>query len=332
MKFLMAAAALVAVAVSPLAIALPAHAGASPITVDSPAGDEYASGAEVIVTGTNNSTTVETISVECDNSSRFPREDVAPGPFTVSIGSFIGPDTCRIHDYYNGYQLTTFTVADAPTSVGNPSVNHDTFYPLVRDGFRDTVTFRWWQEHRGTASISVVNADGRTVRTAAPSGSRGRNTWAWNGRRDNGDFAAEGHYRIRVTVNTNMVSAGVTLATALETRTYRVRREGNQATSLTTRGNCYARRDRYDQVATLDCWGGRLARAGYRFTIPAAAFDVRGLVDLNRNSLDICCDGRITKGWGRTSQRTVVLWAQVTGWRTTDVNFVRVTWKKKVRI
>ena len=38
--------------------------------------------------------------------------------------------------------------------------------------------------------------------------------------------------------------------------------------------------------------------------IPAAAFDVQGLVDLNRTGLDLCCQGRITKGWSRTSPRS----------------------------
>ncbi len=166
----------------------------------------------MIVSGTNNSVNTETLSVECDNSSRYPQADVAPGPFSVSVGSFTGPDSCRIYDYdYN--QLATFTVAAPPTSVSDATVSHDTFYPLVRDGYQDTVLFRWWQERRARATISVVNADGRTVRTATPYAYRGRNSWSWNGKKDNGDLVAEGRYRIRVTVNSNMVSAGVTVAT-----------------------------------------------------------------------------------------------------------------------
>ena len=331
MKLLKAAAALVAVAVSPLAIATPAHA-ASPVTIDSPAGEEYPSGTEVIVVGTNDSSSAETLYVACDNTFDEPQRDVEPGAFSVSFGRFTGPDSCRIYDYFRGDQLASFTVAAPPTSVADPSVSRDTFYPLVREGYQDTVTFRWWQQRRARASVSVVNSDGRVVRTASPMAYRGRNSWVWNGRKSNGDLAATGRYRIRVTVNTNLVSAGVTVATATQTRTYVVRREGNQATSLVTRGSCYAQRDRSYQIATIDCWGGRFAKANYRIGIPAAAFDVRGLIDLNRNSLDICCDGRITKGWSRTSSRGVTLWAMVTGWRTTDINFVRVTYKKKVRI
>jgi hypothetical protein len=330
MKFFKAAALLCAGVASTYALATPAHA-ASSITVDSPNGDEYASGAEVIVSGVNNSVNTETLSVECDYSSRYPHADVAPGPFSVSVGSFAGPDTCRIYDYdYN--QLATFTVARPPTSVSDATVSRDTFYPLVRDGYRDTVLFRWRQDRGARASISVVNADGRTLRTATPYRFRGLNGWTWNGKKDNGDLVAEGRYRIRVTVDSNMVSAGVTVATGFVTKSYRLRKEGNRVSSFSTRGNCYGQRDSYDQVATIDCWGGHHAKANYRFAIPAGAFDVRGTVDLNRNSLDICCQGKITKGWSRPSKRTVALWAQVTGWRTTDVNFVRVTYKKRTRI
>ena len=190
MKFFKAAALLCAGVASTYALATPAHA-ASSITVDYPNGDEYASGAEVIVSGTNNSVNTETLSVECDNSSRYPQVDVAPGPFSVSVGSFTGPDTCRIYDYdYN--QLAMFTVAAPPTSVSDASVSRDTFYPFVRDGYQDDVMFRWRQERGARASISVVNADGRTVRTATPYVYRGRNNWSWNGKKDNGDLVARG--------------------------------------------------------------------------------------------------------------------------------------------
>ncbi len=330
MKIVAAVAALAALAV-PLGLPAPADAATS-ITVDNPSGDEYESGAEVVVTGYNGSPYSETLVVECRNSARAPMAEADPGSFSVSVGSFTGPDSCQIRDYYSWDLLATFTVAAPTTTVSAPSVSSGAFYPLVRDRFRDTVTFRWTQSHLGRATIKVVNARGATVRMVTPLGSRGRNAWSWNGRNRGGDPVVKGRYRVKVTVNANTVSAPVSVTTGVVTRTFSARKEGNVASSFRTGGDCYARRDSYYQTAILDCWGGRFAQAAYRIAIPAAAFDVRGVVDLMSSDLDYCCRGRITKGWSRPSKTSVTFWARVTNWRATEVNFVRVVYKKRVQI
>lgn len=304
----------------------------SPITVDFPSDNTYSSGAEVTVSGYNSSSDYETISVECKNSSRSPMDNVPPGSFSVSMGSFKGPDTCHVLDYYTDDQLATFFVAAPKIRVSDAAVSDSEFYPTVRDGYRDTVKFTWRQERQARATITVVNADGRAVRTAKPNASGGRNAWIWNGRKDNGDVAAKGRYRIDVSVNANADVARVKVATGVITKTFRKRLEGNQGVSFATRGDCYASRDSYYQIAKLDCWGGTFARASYRIRIPADAFDVRGTIDLNPSGADICCRGRITRGWSQPSARTVAFWAQVTGWRATEVNYVRVSYQAKVRI
>lgn len=325
------AAVLAAYTMSVVGLAAPAHAY-SPISVDNPNGDEYESGAEIIVTGYNASDYTETLYVECTNSYRSPQADVDPGSFSVSVGSFTGPDTCRIREYWSDELLATFTVAAPITTVSEASVGNDVFYPLVRDGYRDAVAFRWRQNHDARASIKVVNSDGRTVRTATPRAWSGRNAWTWNGKNNNGNLVAQGRYRIKVTVNSNVVSAPVSVKSEVVTRQFRMRKEGNQAASFATRGNCYATRDSYYQIASLDCWGGQYAKANYRIAIPSDAFDLSGTVDLLRTDADICCQGRITKGWSRTSNTRVAFWAKVTNWRATEVNYVRVTYKRKVRI
>lgn len=320
-----------ATVLSVVGLTAPAYAYSS-ISVDSPNGDEYASGAEVTVTGYNDSADVETLYVECTNSYRSPQADVDPGAFSVSVGSFTGPDTCRIRDWYTEDKLATFTVAAPRTTVSDASVGSDSFYPLVRDGFKDSVVFHWRQDHRARATIRVVNSDAKTVRKVTPRASRGRNSWTWNGKNNSANPVPKGRYRITVTANANKVSAPVSVRTEIVTRGFSSRREGNEGASFSTRGNCYARRDSYYQIANLDCWGGSYAKASYRFVIPANAFDVDGTVNLRKSDADICCRGRITRGWSRTSKRTVGLWARVTKWRATEVNFVRVTYKRKVRI
>lgn len=316
---------------STVGLAVPAYA-ASPISVTSPNGGEYKSGAAITVTGTNDSGSTETLYVECNNSFRSPQADVDPGAFSVSVGSFTGPDTCRVRDWWTEDKLATFTVAPPRTTVSEASVASESFYPLIRDGFKDSVVFHWRQDHRAGATIKVINSDSRTVRTATPSAWTGRNRWTWNGKNNNGNLVPKGRYRITVTANANKVAAPVKVTTEMVTRSFSARKEGNEGASFRTRGNCYAQRDSYNQIATLDCWGGSYAQARYRFVIPANATDVRGTVSLWKSDFDVCCRGRITRGWARTSQRTVALWAKVTNWRATEVNFVRVTYKRKVRI
>jgi hypothetical protein len=331
MKLLAALAAVAVTAVPLIHAPAPASAAASSIRVDNPNGDEYESGQDVLVDGWNSSDYSESISVECYHSSTGRSATVAPGTFSVSVGSFTGPDTCRIYDdYYE--QLAMFRVAAPPTKVSGASVSATSFYPRVRDGYRDTVTFRWSQSHRAPATVRVLNSHGTAVRVATLGSATRSNAWRWNGLNGAGSPVGTGRYRISVTANTNTVSAPVTVASGTVARSFAIRKEGNQASSMATRGDCFARRDSYYQVATLDCWGGRLAQATYRIALPRGAFDVRGAIDLLHSDLDYCCRGRITKGWDRPSALVVSLWAKVTGWRATDVNFVRVTYKRHVRI
>lgn len=323
--------ALIVSAVWSVGLAVPAHA-ASPITIYSPSGEEYPAGEPITVTGFNGSDSTGGFWVYCNNRptrSIF----VDPGSFSEPLGSFTVPDSCQIEDYFSGDLLATFTVGGPATTVSDATVSLDTFYPLVRDRYQDSVKFRWRQDDVGRATITVTSAStGRVVRTATPSAWQGRNDWTWNGLNADGDPVAKGRYRIAVRVNANSVFATVKVNSKIVTRTFAQRKEGNQGVQFSTRGNCYASRDSYNQLAYLDCWSGRYAKARYRLRVPANAFDVRGKVDLLRNDSDICCRGRISKGWSRPSKRTVVLWAQVTDLRATTVNFVRLTYKAKVRI
>ncbi|UAL30008.1 hypothetical protein K8W59_00110 [Nocardioides rotundus] len=321
-----------AIAITTLGLSSPALAY-SPIDVYSPSGEQFSSGASVIVEGFNEGDPSE-IETYCDSGGWSGGFAVPTGNFTVNLGSFEGPEWCEIRDRNTGDRLATFSVAapEPVMTVSNASVNVAKFYPLVRDGYRDSVRFSWRQDGDERPTIEVVNADGVSVRTLRPWAWAGRNDWTWNGKNDNGNFVAKGSYRIRVDGGSNVATARVTLTSEIVTRTFTKRKEGNQASSFRTRGNCYGQRDSYYEIAYLDCWGGRFARANYGISIPANAFDLTGRVDLLQSDLDLCCRGRITKGWKRSSSRRVSFWAMVTNWRATEVNFVRVTYKARVRI
>jgi len=301
-------------------------------TITSPQGDEYEPGDAVTVTGYNGFA-ARAFDVWCDYAG-FTEYDVGPGSFSVPVGTFSGADYCPIYDSQGGYPIAEFTVAAPPTRVSDLTTgNGDIFYPLVRDGYKDSLSVRWQQNHHGPAKVRVTNKNGRVVRTAEAWSLRdGRNHWAWNGKNGNGNLVPEGRYRIKVTVNSNTVSVLVTVDTAIVTRKASNGRGGNLASSFATRGRCFASRDSERQVAYLDCWGGSYAKANYRFRVPADAFDVRVLVDLRRTDADLCCRGTITKGWSRPTRRVVVIWAKVTKWRATVVDAVSFTYKHKVRI
>src|SRR3712207_9026671 len=83
--------------------------------------------------------------------------NVQPGSFSVAVGSFTGPDTCRIRDDSSWTLLASFTVAAPPATVSAATVARDTIYSVARDGYRDTVAFRRGQDQDGRATITVLN-------------------------------------------------------------------------------------------------------------------------------------------------------------------------------
>jgi hypothetical protein len=323
---LLASATLIAVG-----LAGPAHA-ATAITVYSPQGTLFSSGSSVTVDGYNGSGGVGQLSVHCNQApSRYP--SVSSGSFSVPLGSYAGPDDCWISDDDTGDYLGSFSVSEPGDTVSDGAVNRATFYPLVRDDYQDSARFSWRQSSDARPTLSIVDtATGAVVRTATPYAYTGRNTWDWNGKDDLRQLVTEGRYNITVTLDGTSTSASVRVDSEIVAREFSVRKEGNQGVRFSTRGNCQAYRDSYEMVATLDCWGGRWARGKYVLSIPANAIDVRGTIDLVRSDADICCRGRITKGWSRTSKRSVAFWAQVSGWRATTINFVRVRYTADVRI
>ena len=84
-----------------------------------------------------------------------------------------------------GYaEFATFDVAAPPLpplALSQASISATSFYPRVRDGYRDNVRVSWTSNRAAATSASVRNAAGRIVRTQASAGllavrTRGRGT------------------------------------------------------------------------------------------------------------------------------------------------------------
>ena len=85
--------------------------------------------------------------------------------------------------------------------IGGSSVAPSPFYPIERDGFRDTTTFRFSTNVRASDTIRVRGPDGRIVRIARLGVLKGHghpHAWTWNGANNGGEVLRPGAYRIKV--------------------------------------------------------------------------------------------------------------------------------------
>jgi hypothetical protein len=224
-----------------------------------------------------------------------------------------------------------------PMQVSEVSVWPGTFYPYVRDGYRDTTVMDYYLNQGADVVGTVRNSDGRTVRRI-DLGWRGAGyrSLTWNGRNNSGDLVAVGYYSIQVqATNTEGSRATVTrqvrVNTGYRTMETTKRRWGNDGNPA-TRGTCYVTRYSYDDYAELDCWGGRYARMTYNFSLPGNAYDVSWRVRGARSSADICCDGRISRTGRRMSSTLFRVRTEVTGWRAFEVYSASVTYKWRKRV
>jgi flagellar hook assembly protein FlgD len=87
-----------------------------------------------------------------------------------------------------------------PVHITRRSVGPTPFFPIERDGFRDTTRFRFRTNLRAADLVQVVTHSHRLVRNERIGLLRGHttHTWVWNGRDGRGHRLRPGTYRIRV--------------------------------------------------------------------------------------------------------------------------------------
>jgi hypothetical protein len=253
-------------------------------------------------------------------------------------------DVCRIiaQDQATGqnYTLATFEVSDSPLTdlaLSGATLSATYFYPRVVDSYRDTVALSWHVSRRTHQTVRILNSNSSVMRTATmPSQLGGTHRFTWNGRTNSGAMVAPGTYRIFVTARTldGTQTRSFYRVVSVRTGLFYVRkslsRYGN-VSSASRSGPCFVERDSQERTTSLDCWGGRYARAAYAFRLPSNATRVAYAVSGHRNYGDLCCDGRITRTGERVTSTLFRVQVQVTGWRAYDVAGVRVSYTTRVR-
>jgi hypothetical protein len=235
-----------------------------------------------------------------------------------------------------------------PASAGTPDAYVDPyrtrFYPRVKDGYRDKVSFDLFADTSlagscfDTNDLWIERVGGGTV-ASWETEDLGTCTdfydaWAtWDGRRDNGERVAVGRYRILSTWSDGefvvaQASAIVEVATGYRTITRRVAKYGREFATRSTSGNCNWL-PQIDRAIQATCLGGS-ALATWRFLIPKG-FRVAG-VNVHRERGIVPCRGdRVSR---LTKRRTLLVTFGVRseGWSQCIVYGPTVRFKNRVRI
>lgn len=218
----------------------------------------------------------------------------------------------------------------APPPLAPPQVSRDlaVFYPYVRDGYRDDVTFDYMVSRPARVSLVILNSANKAVRRVSLDRPKGWHSWTWNGRSDWNSMAPVGDYRLRVTVTADDQSRSV-IAPPVSVRRGTLdwvtwySKWGHQGWP-STKGKCYISRDGYYGTALLDCWGGRYAQMTYTFAIPSHARNIRFGVGGDWSSADFCCNGRLSKVGKRISSTRYRVTVKVNGWRAYYIDRVTI--------
>jgi subtilisin family serine protease len=240
-------------------------------------------------------------------------------------------------------------LAGAPSAPGGSTTpvitgfNADpsTFYPTVRDGYRDGVDFDGrasidYQDENGAHNegtpvwnITIRNSSGAKVAEQDGEDAMDGLSWHWDGKNQNtGNPVAVGTFKATLTATNSDTGETATEVVTLTSKSDTVaRRTTKSRTGIDTRArshssSCYINREWDTSHLTLDCWGGRQATARYGFSLPHNARNVTWSVSGTRG----CCDsGRIIKTGWRTGDHYDVR-VRVTGWRSYTVNRASVTY------
>jgi hypothetical protein len=98
-----------------------------------------------------------------------------------------------------------------------------TFYPLIRDGYRDTTSVRFLTNKTARGRIRVISrSTGRTVkRVDLGFQLGGQHAWKWNGRNDAGKKVEPGYYRVEVIASSSGETRTVARTVRAHTRVLR---------------------------------------------------------------------------------------------------------------
>jgi hypothetical protein len=152
-------------------------------------------------------------------------------------------------------------------------------YPVVRDDYKDSVSFSWSSDDISPGRVDVIDPSGVVVASFYDTYGSGDGTW--NGKDQAGNTVGVGTYRLRLTVTNSQDGSSATSERFLEVRSDFIRKKirehvlGHKADRKTHSPGCSV--GRFGIAVQLECNGGRFAQAQFVFKVPrdARRFKVR---------------------------------------------------------
>lgn len=261
------------------------------------------------------------------------------GQTTTCYLDSVGPGTYRVQAWNldEGHRLDEATLkVIRHLHLTDLEASPTKFYPLVRDGYRDSTRVTFHTNKTSYNRIVVKGRSGRTIlHVSLGKQAAGTHSWRWNGRNGSGKKVDPGHYRIKVraraTREVKKSSVRVRVSTAWLTKQRTRYRDGDSPTAAGHSRHCFSNYHWWhNDDLYLDCWGGSYAVAGYRFRIPANAYNLSWGI----TGRSYCCSspGKIAKAGWRSSSTRFKVGVLVTKWRSYDIREVRVHYYYRKRI
>lgn len=258
-----------------------------------------------------------------DTAVSFTIDPIPAGQYDITVsGLEFGHQTVQ-----------TLVVVAGSLVLDHVTASPQTFYPLVRDGYRDSTRATYRVNQSARVIARVFNSSATKVLGVDLGVRSGSQTWSWSGKKSDGTYAVPGSYVVRfyATAGDLTKQAGVVVKIATSYTVVDTSKvvTGYQTYSHEFSPSCYVDYFYYYSTVDLDCWGGSYAIARYRFTIPANAYNVRYAV---AGYHECCTNGDVYTTAARTSSTVYRVNVVATGWRSYVVERVRVGYTYRKRI
>ena len=258
----------------------------------------------------------------------------ATSPVTAAFpklrdGSYVAN---AIDEWGTTLDTVAFTVKDL--KVTDADASPDPFYPLVRDGYRDTTKLTWTQSLAGTDSVRIKNHG----KFHLGSFSAGHHGWRWNGRTPSGRKLSPGLYYLRVTVvdkygaRASSPWVPVHIATGWKTVSKSMSQSGSSVdgTKVWSKPCAFARNYYQRGDAVVACGAGGKGALFYEFTVPRTT--VSSSIRANFKGRADSGPGKIFGGVYRAKATLVVSYIGVHGKRVLEIVKALLRFDYKVRI
>jgi hypothetical protein len=253
---------------------------------------------------------------------------------TLSSAPLVGTHFVNLYDRTTDYYLDGSVITIDPHLTLSESLPRTAFYPLVRDGYKDSIGLGYTLDEDAKVTFEAKNAAGKIIRHDGPhSETTGSHTWKWTGRTDTGRIKRVGYYWLRAIATAHGETKKgnwqrISAKTALLTKQGSASRLGRNFSSA-GKSNCLINKNYWnDGDVFLDCWDGS-AHATYSFAVPSSTYSVT----TGSSTKQHCCgNGTTSRTTTRPSASRVQVAFNVTGWASLAINSVSIHYAYKKRI